>query len=110
MRLGPAALVFALAGLVAGCRGDPVQCDKGCRNYFTLNFWKQADAEIAKAPPEQRDALRKQKLGELDKGLESGVDMCVSQCISVGNTNDTECMVTAKTADQVRACVGAETK
>ncbi|HET9623029.1 MAG TPA: hypothetical protein VFP84_16770 [Kofleriaceae bacterium] len=110
MRLGPAAFVLALAGLLSGCRGDPVQCDKGCRNYFTLNFWKQADAEIAKASPAERDALRQKKLADLNKGLENGVDMCVSQCVSVGNTADTECMVGAKTADQVRACVGADEK
>jgi hypothetical protein len=110
MRLRPApAFVLALA-LVAGCRGDPVQCDKGCRNYYTQTFWEQADAEIAKAPPDQRDAMRKEKLGALDKGLASGVDMCVSQCISVGNTNDTECMVAAKSAKEVRACVGADGK
>ena len=109
MRLGSAtAFVLALAGLAAGCRGDAVKCDQGCRNYFTLMYWNKADADIARAPADQRDALRKQKLGELNKRMEDGVDMCISQCQAANKPDDIECMITAKTADQARGCVGAE--
>ena len=48
------AFVFTL-----GCKGDPVKCEEACRNYAKLVFWEEADVEIAKAPPEQRDELRK---------------------------------------------------
>src|ERR1700755_3544284 len=105
MRLGSATVLPAMLGLglaLAACRGDAVKCDQGCRNYFTLSFWNKADAEIARARGEQRDALRKQKLGELNQGMESGVDMCVSQCQAANNTADIECMIAAKTAEQAR--------
>ena len=106
MRLGffMASLLVISAGL-AGCKGDPVKCEAGCRNYATLVYWKQADAEIAKLPADQRDALRKKKLGELDKKLESGLDMCTSQCMSANKEDDIDCLVAAKTADQASDCL-----
>jgi hypothetical protein len=95
------ALVFAL---LCACKGDPVKCDQGCRNYATLVYWKNADAKIAAAPPDQRDALRKHLLGKFDSELENGVDMCISQCQSANNAADVECWIGAKTADQALAC------
>ena len=51
-------------------------------------------------PADQRDAVRKTKLGEFSTKLERGIDMCVSQCQSVNNDSDVDCMIAAKTADQ----------
>jgi hypothetical protein len=109
MRPALTAIVLSLAAL-AGCRGDPVKCDQGCRNYFTLHFWAEADKELARAPADQRDALRKQKLGDLDKRMADGVDMCVSQCQAASNKDDIECMIAAKTVEQVRACANTWSK
>lgn len=103
MRLAIALALASMAALSA-CRGDPVKCDQGCRNYATLVYWKQAAAKIAAAPTDQRDAVRKQHQDELDRYLEQGVPVCVSQCQSANNTDQTECMIAAKTADQATAC------
>jgi hypothetical protein len=97
-------LAVALALVVCACRGDPVKCDQGCRNYATLVYWKAADAEIAAAPAAQRDAVRKRFLGKFDSMLENGVDVCIGQCQSAGNTTQIDCMIEAKTADQALAC------
>jgi hypothetical protein len=97
-------LALALVLMVCACRGDPVKCDQGCRNYATLVYWKSADAEIAAAPADKRDALRKRFLGKFDSMLENGVDVCIGQCQSAGNTAQIDCMMDAKTADQALAC------
>jgi hypothetical protein len=97
-------LVLAFAVALCACKGDPVQCDQGCRNFATLVYWKNADAAIAAAPADQRDALRKRMLGKFDSELENGVDGCISQCQSANNSAQLECMIAAKTADQAIAC------
>jgi len=102
--VGALTLALGLAlGLVA-CKGDPVKCDQGCRNFATLVYWKTADAEIAAAPADQRDALRKHHLGKFESMLASGIDACVGQCKSAGNTETIDCLIEAKTADQALAC------
>jgi hypothetical protein len=89
----------------AGCKGDAVKCEQGCRNYAQLMYWKDADAEIAKAPADKRDALRHQKLGEFGQKLDHGLDMCVSQCQAANGEDDINCLIAAKTADQAQACL-----
>jgi hypothetical protein len=98
-------LAVALALVICACRGDPVKCDQGCRNFATLVYWKHADAEIAATPADQRDAVRKRFLGKFDSMLENGVDVCISQCQSANNTDQVDCMIEAKTGDQALACV-----
>jgi hypothetical protein len=98
-------LALVLTLLLCACRGDAQKCETGCRNFATLVYWKNADAEVAATSPGQRDALRKRKLGELDSKLENGIDMCVSQCQSANNEADLECMIAAKTADQATECL-----
>jgi hypothetical protein len=96
--------VLGLAALVAGCKGDAVQCEQGCRNYGALVFWKNAETQIAAAPAAERDALRKTMADKFKADLEGGISLCVSQCQSANNTSDTECMINAKTGDQALAC------
>lgn len=96
--------ILALVFCLAACKGDPVKCDQGCRNYFTLKYWETTEPEIAKAPVEQRDALRKTKQAELKEKLESGLALCVSQCQSANHTEDIDCMVNAKTAADTAKC------
>jgi hypothetical protein len=90
--------------VVAACRGDAQQCDQGCRNVASLLYWGGADKEIAAAPADQRDALRKRKLTEFGQKLEAGIDMCVSQCQAAGNQATIDCLIAAKTADQALDC------
>jgi hypothetical protein len=103
MRLA-VALVLASIVALGACRGDPVKCDQGCRNYATLVYWKQADAKIAATPADQRDAVRQRYHADFDSYLEKGIAVCVTQCQSANNTDQTDCMIAAKTADQAKAC------
>lgn len=96
--------ILALVFLLAACKGDPVKCDRGCRNYFTLKYWETTEPEIEKAPADQRDALRKTKQAELKSKLEDGLALCVSQCQSANHTEDIDCMVEAKTVAQANKC------
>ncbi|HEX2691012.1 MAG TPA: hypothetical protein VHN14_30570 [Kofleriaceae bacterium] len=106
MQLGRVLTLLALAlALVGACKGDAQKCETGCRNYATLQYWKVTDAELVAAPADQRDALRKRKLGEFNQKLESGIDMCVSQCQSANNDTQIDCLIAAKTADQATECV-----
>jgi hypothetical protein len=98
-------LVVAIVSLVWACKGDPQQCDQACRNYATLTHWKKADAEIAAAPPEQRDALKRRRISEFENKLENGIDQCIAQCVSAHNEDQTNCMIEAKTAETVNDCV-----
>jgi len=97
-------LLFAVL-LVAGCKADRGKCETACRNFATLNYWQQADAEIAKAPEAQRKTLREKKLVEFDNKLEQGVDMCVNQCSSANNDDQIDCMIEAKTAQAAKQCI-----
>ncbi len=98
--------VLVLAAL--GCKGDPTKCEKACRNYAELVFWKQADVEINAAPTAERDALRKKKMGEFTHNLSKGVDMCTSKCMSANNDKTTNCLLDAKTAEQAKKCAVAD--
>jgi hypothetical protein len=97
------ALAIALTA-VTGCRVDAQQCDQACRNAMSLAYWKAADQEIAAAPADQRDALRKQKLGEFTRKAEAGIDGCVLRCQSARNQASVDCLIAARTADQVQEC------
>jgi hypothetical protein len=97
-------LALALALVLAACRGDAVKCDQGCRNFGKLVYWKNAEVKLAALPAEQRDATRKQYLGEFDRDLEGGIDMCISQCQSANDMAAVDCWIAAKTADQALAC------
>jgi hypothetical protein len=104
MRSGLLVVLLALSALSA-CKGDPVECDQACRNFATLVHWKKTDAEIAAAPPEKRDTMKRRKIAEFENKLENGIDQCVAQCVSAHNADQTHCMMEAKTADDVEACV-----
>ena len=97
------ALAIALLAGV-GCRVDAQQCDQACRNAGKLAFWKAADLEIAAAPADQRDALRKQKLSEFTKKVEAGIDGCVLRCQSARDQDTVDCLIAARTAEQAQAC------
>jgi hypothetical protein len=103
MRLVTFLLAIAFA---AGCQGDPQKCEQAVRNYASLIYWKQADKEIAAAPPDQREAMRKDKLAEFQAQLDKGLQTLVSQCTSANNKDQVNCMIEAKTAEQAKECSG----
>jgi len=99
--LGRCGAVIAVAvALAAGCKGDVQRCEQACRNVGTLLEWNPAETEIAAAPADQRDALRKHKAAELDHH----VDVCVSKCVSGNDSDAVACLIAAKTSEQALAC------
>jgi hypothetical protein len=101
-------LLAVLAITAPACKGDLQKCDQACRNYATLLYWQLSDAEIAAAPADQRDNLRRRKLAEFDAKLENGVDMCVNQCTSANNTETIDCMIEAKSGSAAKACSASD--
>lgn len=100
-----AAIALAVALVAgAGCRVDAQQCNQACRNAMSLAYWKAADQEIAAAPADQRDALRKQRLSEFTKKVEVGIDGCVLRCQSARDQSTVDCLIAARTAEQAQAC------
>jgi len=102
MRLVTVLLVLA----IAGCQGDPQKCEQAVSNYASLVYWKQANKEIDAAPADQREAMRKDKLAELQAQLDKGLQTLVSQCTSANNKDQINCMIEAKTAEAAKACSG----
>jgi hypothetical protein len=98
-----APLLFVIA-FAFGCQADPQKCEQAVRNYTSLVYWEAADKEIGSAKPEDREALRKQKLAEYNAQLERGLSTMVSQCQSANNRDVVDCMIAAKTAEQAKAC------
>ena len=90
--------------VLAACKGDRQKCETGCRNYATLVYWKAMDPLIAAAPPEQRDAMRREKLADFESKLEGGVETCITQCVSANNDTTVDCLLAAKTAEAAKAC------
>jgi len=97
-------VLITLLIAAAGCKADAQKCDQACRNAASLLYWKTADRAIAAAPADQRDALRKQKLGEFARKVEDGIDGCVLRCQSAHNDDNVDCLIAARTVDQVQAC------
>jgi hypothetical protein len=100
-----ATMISAFSVFGVACKGDPQQCESACRNYATLTHWKKKDAEIAAAPPETRASMKKRAIAEFENKLEDGIDQCVAQCVSAHNEEQTNCMVDAKSAEAIQACV-----
>jgi hypothetical protein len=99
-------LVVLAFVFITGChKGDPEKCDQMCRHYAELVFWEEANAEIEKLPPEQRDAARKDKQAMFSRNLANGVDMCTSKCVSADYKKDVDCVIAAKTAAEAKACM-----
>jgi hypothetical protein len=98
-------IVLACALGAAACGASGADCDKACRNYFTLHYWNDADKDIDKAPPAQRDAIRQKKAKELDPRMQQELGMCVSQCREAADDKLTKCMIDSKSVKDVEACV-----
>jgi hypothetical protein len=68
---------------------DEAACERGCRNYATLKFWKAAGDR---------------KPEDLAAKLEAGLPSCTEQCMSANNPAQTACFAAAKTIDDLDAC------
>jgi len=97
--------ILALSASLVACKGDRDTCEKACRNFGTLMYWKKVDAELARLPEKDRADVKRRRLGEFSSLLENGVDDCVNQCASANNTDQTDCMIDAKTAKEAEVCV-----
>ena len=97
-------LVFATLALAGACKGDAQKCEAAARNYATLTYWEKTDAEIAKLPASQRSLAHKKAVSAFTNALESGIDARIQQCVSANNEDQVDCMIAAKTAEQVAKC------
>jgi hypothetical protein len=98
-------VILVAIGLLCGaCKADRQRCEQAARNYATLMFWKKADAEIAKEPPDRRATIRKRKMAEFTAGLEAQIDTVVAQCQNANNDDQIDCMIAAKTAEEALEC------
>ena len=98
-------LAAALTLALASCSKASVEeCDKGCRNYFSLHYWESAEQEIAAAPEGERAALRAKKESEMESRMMQNLDLCVQKCRSGSDKHRAKCWINAKTSAQARAC------
>jgi|GEM_PF-1475105 len=97
------AIVLVLAG--SGCKRPSSQaCEEALRNYATLMYWEKVEAELAAAPPSERDALRATKITQRDQLIDEGLVMAISQCRAARDFDGVKCMKEAHSATQARAC------
>jgi len=104
MRLALVAAFALLVPALPACKGDPQKCEQAARNYATLMYWKRTDAELALLPPDKQASARKRKLSEFTNALEKDIDFFTQQCVSANNDTQVDCMIAAKTADEVTRC------
>ena len=106
-----AAVVLASALAAAGCSKPKAEdCEEAIRQWFTLIYWEDAEKEIAEAAPAERDALRAKKLADRDVCMSVGMDLAVRQCRAARDFKFVDCMKSARTAAQARACRPAKSK
>lgn len=98
------ALVLVLAAAPGCKRPSAESCEEALRNYASLLYWEQAEVEIAAAPPEKRDQLRREKLADRDQKIEEGMTLGISQCRAARDFEGVKCMKAATTPAQARAC------
>ena len=101
-----AALVVSLlvSLLGSGCKGDREKCTRAAQHFAELVFWERENAAIAKLPPEQREAERKQKLVDFQRELDAQLDFRISQCVGANNDDQADCINESKTAAEALKC------
>jgi len=98
------ASLLLLSALGSGCKGDREKCTKAAHHFAELVYWDRENANIARLPPEQRDAERKRKLVEFNQELEAQLDFRISQCVAANNDDQADCINDAKTAAEALKC------
>ncbi len=93
---------------LAACKGDRVKCESACRNYGELTYWAGINPIIAAAPADKQATMLKEKIADFEQRMATGVETCVTQCVSANNETQIDCMIAAKTGPAARACVSDE--
>lgn len=96
--------LLVLLFLAACDKAQTAQCDLGCRNYFRLHYWREAEAEIKQLPEAERPAYRKKKEAELEERMQQNIDLCVTKCKSGASKQRVKCWIDAKTAEEAEKC------
>ena len=97
-------LLLAALGLAACDKASIEECDKGCRNYFELHYWEEASIQIARVPPEEREAFHQKKVAELEPRMMQNLDLCVQKCKSGADDERAKCWAAAKTTAEAKKC------
>jgi hypothetical protein len=102
-----AACLFAMLVTVGvgACGAADADCDRACRNYFELHYWEEANAEIAVAPVEKREEMRKEKLVALEDRMSKGIMLCMKQCKTAATKEQVACLLDAKTTADAKKCL-----
>ncbi len=98
------ASLLVLSVLGSGCRGDREKCEQAAEHFAELMFWEPRNAELAKLPPEQRDAARKRMLVEFNRELEKQLEIRTSHCVAAGADDQADCINKAKTRAEALEC------
>lgn len=98
------AAVLVLAAAPGCSRPSAKDCEETIAKWFTMIYWEKAEAEIAAAPPEQREAMRQAKAAEHERQLKGGMDLGVMQCRGARDHDFVKCMKQASNATQAKKC------
>src|SRR5688572_24816449 len=98
------ASLVLLSSLASGCKGDREKCAQAAQRFAELVYWQREDANLAKLPPEQRDAARKRKVVEFERELTAQLDFRIQQCVAANNDEQADCIIAAKTAAEALEC------
>jgi MYXO-CTERM domain-containing protein len=93
-----------LSTSAAGCKADRDKCAKATQHFAELVYWERENANIAKLPPEQRDAERKRKIVEFNREVDSQLEVWVGKCVGANNDDQSDCIIAAKTAGEALKC------
>jgi hypothetical protein len=104
MRVAFVASLLLLSALAPGCKGDREKCAQAAQRFAELVYWDRENAAIAKLPPAQRDAARKQKLVDFNRELDAQLEFRITQCVAANNDDQADCIIAAKTAAEALAC------
>lgn len=97
--------LLLLAGLLGGCEKPTVeQCDKGCRNYFQLHYWAEADRAVAAAPVEIRSGLRALWQADFPWREVYQLPLCTQKCRSGADPHRAKCWGEARTVADSEKC------
>jgi hypothetical protein len=81
------------------------RCEQALRNYTSLVFWSQQEAQLAALPPAEREAARTRKQHEYTSQIDRELANQVRQCEAANNAVQIDCLIVARTADAARACM-----
>jgi hypothetical protein len=103
LRLACSVLVL-VCGVSACDKASVQQCDKGCRNYFTLHYWEEVEAELATLPEAARAPRRIEAQAQLETRMMQNLDLCIQKCKSGADDERVDCWIRARTTTEAKRC------